>query len=163
MLDLSTLRSSCIDGATEYVFTKVTPTDETLPIAGATASTVFEFSDRLSAGFYNVEGMVNFLYSQDEPFIVSALHINLQLNYQLATSTNTVHVVNTNNFVNSKILVDKMIYIPENLGSFSVVFQADEFDGDFVIGSDATNAGMANIPTYTRNNVNDYFTLRKVF
>ena len=172
MLDLSTLRNSCFDGSKECIFSPVELTDPVAAIAGKNPTNVFTYNDVLPAGFYSVVGAINFFYEgTGTDFLSSALHLGVQLTYEAtgtvneATSTANVdtmdiNVANTSSHINDKIHINKCIYIPGNVGQFTVNFKPIDFYGKFTIDS----AGISNIPTYTlpRYELNN-FALRRVF
>lgn len=169
MLDLSTLRNSCFDGSKECIFSPVELTNPDTDIAGQTPTNVFTYADVLPAGFYSVVGLIAFSFEgTGTSFLSPALHITVGLTYEVTgdgtydvgNKTMGGHVANTTSHVHETININKCIYIPENLGKFTVIFQPVDFYGGFTIES----AGFDKIPNYT---LPDYetnnFALRRVF
>lgn len=138
MRTLQTLRSSCVDGQKLIEYNMVEHANEN---GGATALTVATHTEAIESGFYLLSGSIYFEFKTDNAYFpLSTVHEMFALHYTDTTNEPQTLVLDvTNSFVSAtatanaytagKWYVNKPVYIHENVGGFSVVMSATEFDG----------------------------------
>jgi hypothetical protein len=176
MLSLNSLRNKCVDGSNVYEMIPNTSDAGTERVA-ATKENLGSLARFLPAGFYlfSTGTKFDFVAATDNAnvFLKSAIHTRFMLEYNVLTDeglpeTKVFTLHTTNSYLPSgQVKTETVVYIPENIGSFSLSMAVIDYDGPYnstIDGNGAVvNSGAANCPKYIRNTTTDYYTIRRIF